>query len=64
MVDLDVRATGALHRFRSSPVGSYVDGFADVLRERGYSRKAAVSVIGDAVHLGRWARGESGRAAG
>jgi integrase/recombinase XerD len=55
MVDLHVRATGALNRFRSSPVWTYVDGFANALHERGYSRPAAVAVIGDAVHLGRWA---------
>jgi len=55
MVELRVRATGALIRFRSSPVWAYVDGFANVLHERGYSRTAAVSVIGDAVPLGRWA---------
>ena len=38
MVELHVRATGALNRFRSSPVWAYVDGFANVLHERGFSR--------------------------
>lgn len=54
-------AAGALDRFRSSPAGPYVDGFAGVLCERGYSRKFAVSIIGDAVHLGRWAEREGRR---
>ena len=55
MAVLDVRATGALKRFQSSHLWKYVENFATMLHEVGYHRAAAVAVIGDAVHLGRWA---------
>lgn len=55
MAALDVRATGALKRFQSSHLWKHVEAFAAMLHEAGYHRAAAVAVIGDAVHLGRWA---------
>lgn len=58
MMELDERATGALKRFQSSPVWAHVEGFSRMLHEAGYGRAPAVAVIGDAVHLGRWAERE------
>lgn len=43
-----------LERFRASPVGSHIDGFATSLIEQGYSFQAGGSCLRHAVHLGRW----------
>lgn len=43
-----------LERFRSSPVGSYIDGFATSLIAQGYTFQAGGSCLRHAVHLGRW----------
>jgi integrase len=42
-------------RARSSPFGSYLDGFAAALSEIGYCRRIGESCITCAVHLGVWA---------
>ena len=55
MLEFFVRAPYARQRFRSSPVGSFVEGFATALREFGYCKRIGVSVLGHAVHLGVWA---------
>ncbi len=57
MLDKYLEAPFALARFRSSPVGPYVDGFAAVLYEWGYAQGAGSSCLRHAVHLGRWAAG-------
>lgn len=43
-----------LERFRASPVGSHIDGFATSLMVQGYSWSAGASCLRHAVHLGRW----------
>lgn len=43
-----------LERFRASPVGSHIDGFAASLIAQGYSFQAGGSCLRHAVHLGRW----------
>jgi len=43
-----------LERFRASPVGSHIDGFATSLIAQGYSFQAGGSCLRHAVHLGRW----------
>lgn len=43
-----------LERFRASPVGSYIDGFATWLIAQGYSFQTGGSCLRHAVHLGRW----------
>ncbi len=43
-----------LERFRASPVGSHLDGFATSLIAQGYSFQAGGSCLRHAVHLGRW----------
>lgn len=43
-----------LERFRASPVGPHIDGFATSLIAQGYSFQAGGSCLRHAVHLGRW----------
>jgi integrase/recombinase XerD len=43
-----------LERLRSSPTGSYLDGFAHALDEAGYARETARQYLRAAAHLGRW----------
>lgn len=43
-----------LERFRASPVGTHIDGFATALIAQGYSFQAGSSCLRHAVHLGRW----------
>jgi integrase/recombinase XerD len=43
-----------LERFRASPVGSHIDGFAASLLTQGYSFQTGGSCLRHAVHLGRW----------
>jgi len=43
-----------LERFRASPVGPHIDGFATSLITQGYSWVAGSSCLRHAVHLGRW----------
>jgi site-specific recombinase XerD len=43
-----------LERFRASPVGAHIDGFAASLIAQGYSFQAGGSCLRHAVHLGRW----------
>lgn len=43
-----------LERFRASPVGAHIDGFATSLIAQGYSFQAGGSCLRHAVHLGRW----------
>lgn len=58
MLESYLRAAHKLARFRSSPAGPYLDGFAVALRERGYCRLIGASCIGYAVHLSVWAEFE------
>lgn len=43
-----------LDRFRASPVGPHIDGFATSLIAQGYSWTTGCSCLRHAVHLGRW----------
>lgn len=43
-----------LERFRASPVGAHIDGFAALLVAQGYSFQAGGSCLRHAVHVGRW----------
>jgi len=55
MLEWFLRATCMLDRFRSSPAGPYLDGFAVAMRELGYCSRIGASYIGHAVHLSVWA---------
>jgi integrase/recombinase XerD len=44
----------AIERFRASPVGSHIDGFATALFARGYSAQVGSPCLHHAVHLGLW----------
>lgn len=50
-VDVDHK----LRRFRESPAGKYLDGFAVELDRIGYGRRTGATRLRIAVHLGRWA---------
>jgi site-specific recombinase XerD len=43
-----------LERFRSSPVGPHIDGFAEALLKSGYAWQTGASCLRHAVHVGRW----------
>ena len=58
MLDKYVESPRTLARFRASPVGLYLDGFAAALSEWGYRPKTVGSCLHHAVHLGRWAVGQ------
>lgn len=55
MLEKYFEARHTIARFRSSPVGPYIDGFASQLHEWGYGWQAGGSCLRHAVHLGRWA---------
>jgi hypothetical protein len=61
MLEYFLRSAYWLARARSSPVGSYLDGFAAALREIGYWKRIGTWCITYAVHLGIWATGEDVR---
>ena len=63
MLEYFLRSAHWLARARSSPVGSYLDGFATALRELGYCPKIGGRCITYAVHLGVWAAAEDVRPA-
>lgn len=54
MLERFFKARFVLERFRASPVGSHIDGFAASLVGQGYSFQAGGSCLRHAVHLGRW----------
>ena len=58
MLELFLRSSRGLASARSSCVGPYLDGFAAMLCEQGYSRQIAAWCITYAVHLGLWAAAE------
>jgi len=58
MLKYFLRSAYWLTRARSSPVGSYLDGFATTLREIGYCKRIGTGCITYAVHLGLWAAAE------
>ena len=58
MLKYFLRSPYWLTRARSSPVGSYLDGFATTLREIGYCKRIGTGCIAYAVHLGLWAAAE------
>ena len=43
-----------VERFRASPVGVHIDGFATSLFEQGYSAQIGSACLHHAVHLGHW----------
>jgi hypothetical protein len=51
MLKYFLRSAYWLTRARSSPVGSYLDGFATTLREIGYCKRIGTGCIAYAVHL-------------
>lgn len=55
MLEFYLQAPQTLRRFRSSPAGPYVDGFAAALNTAGYARLSGGSLLRYAVHLGLWA---------
>src|SRR6266851_8893711 len=61
MLEYFLRSAHWLARARSSPVGSYLDGFTAALRETGYCRRVGAWCITYAVHLGLWAAAEDVR---
>jgi site-specific recombinase XerD len=61
MLEYFLRSAYWLARARSSPVGSYLDGFAAALREIGYCKRIGTWCITYAVHLGIWATAEDVR---
>lgn len=54
MLEMFFERRFVLERFRASPVGSHIDGFAASLIAQGYSFQAGGSCLRHAVHLGRW----------
>jgi len=54
MLENYVEKRFVLERFRSSPAGSYIDGFAVALLRDGYSWQTGASCLRHAVHVGRW----------
>lgn len=58
MLEFYVRASYTRARFRSGPVGPYIDGFAGRLRAAGYREQTGSMCIRHAVHLGTWANGQ------
>ena len=61
MLEYFLRSAHGLARARSSPVGSYLDGFTASLREVGYSWREGAWCITYAVHLGLWTAAEDVR---
>ena len=45
-----------LQRLRAAPTAQYLDGFADSLRNAGYSHRAVQGLLRVAAHLGVWAQ--------
>jgi site-specific recombinase XerD len=58
MLEFYLRSARGIARARSSPVGSYLDGFATALREFDYCRAVGAWCVTYAVHLGLWAAAE------
>ena len=56
MMTLYARRPFYIERFRSGPLGSYMDGFAQALNSAGYARKTSQVYLGCAAHLGNWLR--------
>ena len=54
MLEMFFEKRFVLERFRASPVGAHIDGFAASLTAQGYSFQAGGSCLRHAVHLGRW----------
>jgi site-specific recombinase XerD len=54
MLEKYVEKRFVLERFRSSPAGPYIDGFAEALLTRGYAWQTGASCLRHAVHVGRW----------
>lgn len=54
MLDSYFVAPKTLRRLRNGTFGPYLDGFAEELKERGYSRWTAVTYLRSAAHLGRF----------
>ena len=58
MLEKFVERRFVLERFRSSPVGPHIDGFAESLVEAGYAWQTGASCLRHAVHLGRWSEAQ------
>ncbi len=54
MLEKFVEQRFVLERFRSSPVGPHIDGFAEALLRSGYAWQTGASCLRHAVHAGRW----------
>jgi len=58
MIEKYLSAPQTLARFRASPAGPHIDGFAAALVQWGYAWQTGGSCLRQAVHLGWWARGQ------
>ncbi len=54
MLETYFKGDFVLERFRLSPVGPYIDGFAESLLSAGYTWHTGRKCLGYAVHVGRW----------
>ena len=60
MLDMYLKTPKTIQRLRSGPLGRYMDGFAALLKEQGYSYTTATKYLRSASHFGWFQRRRKG----